>query len=160
MTLWPVADDTTASIMADFYKEALATGDAPGSLAKVQRDWLVKLREEKGLATAIREAGPFAMVCMTSPRLKLEPKNSEKPDEVVASAESTSGKTVPDNHEVRKVQKEIDELKALIKVDGAAESKSAPKTVPKTRAKSDYRRELEDAKKQSEKLKAIIEGSE
>ena len=67
MTLWPVADDTTASIMADFYKEALATGDAPGSLAKVQRDWLVKLREEKGLATAIREAGPFAMVMMTAP---------------------------------------------------------------------------------------------
>ena len=67
MTLWPVADDTTASIMADFYKEALATGDAPGSLAKVQRDWLVKLREEKGLAAAIREAGPFAMVMMTAP---------------------------------------------------------------------------------------------
>jgi CHAT domain-containing protein len=67
MTLWPVADDTTAQIMADFYKEALATGDAPGSLAKVQRDWLVKLREEKGLATAIREAGPFAMVMMTAP---------------------------------------------------------------------------------------------
>jgi CHAT domain-containing protein len=67
MTLWPVADDTTASIMADFYREALATGDAPGSLAKVQRDWLVKLREEKGLATAIREAGPFAMVMMTAP---------------------------------------------------------------------------------------------
>lgn len=67
MTLWPVADDTTASIMADFYKEALATGDAPGSLAKVQRDWLVKLREEKGLAAAIREAGPFAMVGMVNP---------------------------------------------------------------------------------------------
>jgi CHAT domain-containing protein len=67
MTLWPVADDTTAEIMDDFYKEALATGDAPGSLAKVQRDWLVKLREEKGLAAAIREAGPFAMVMMTAP---------------------------------------------------------------------------------------------
>ena len=67
MTLWSVADHTTASIMADFYKEALATGDAPGSLAKVQRNWLVKLREEKGLATAIREAGPFAMVMMTAP---------------------------------------------------------------------------------------------
>ena len=67
MTLWPVADDTTASIMTDFYKEALATGDAPGSLAKVQRDWLVKLREEKGLAAAIREVGPFAMVMMAAP---------------------------------------------------------------------------------------------
>ena len=67
MTLWPVSDETTPKIMADFYKEALATGDAPGSLAKVQRDWLVKLREEKGLAAAIREAGPFAMVMMTAP---------------------------------------------------------------------------------------------
>jgi len=81
MTLWPVADDTTASIMADFYKEALATGDAPGSLAKVQRDWLVKLREEKGLATAIREAGPFAMVMMTAsthPPVQLPAPSSSK----------------------------------------------------------------------------------
>jgi len=67
MTLWPVADDTTAKIMADFYQEAFATGNAPGSLAKVQRDWLVKLRKDQGLATAIRDAGPFAMVTMTSP---------------------------------------------------------------------------------------------
>jgi CHAT domain-containing protein len=67
MTLWPVADETTAQIMADFYKEAFATGDAAGSLAKVQRDWLVKIRQERGLLAAIREAGPFAMVTMTAP---------------------------------------------------------------------------------------------
>lgn len=67
MTLWPVADETTAKIMTDFYKEAFATGDAPGSLAKVQRDWLVKLRQERGLLAAVREAGPFAMVTMTNP---------------------------------------------------------------------------------------------
>jgi len=83
MTLWPVADDTTAKIMADFYKEALATGDAPGSLAKVQRDWLVKLREEKDLATAIREAGPFAMVMMTAP--------THPPVELPAPSSSKSG---------------------------------------------------------------------
>jgi CHAT domain-containing protein/tetratricopeptide (TPR) repeat protein len=70
MTLWPVADETTAKIMADFYKEAFATGDAAGSLAKVQRDWLVKLRQERGLLAAIREAGPFAMVVMTAPSVK------------------------------------------------------------------------------------------
>jgi hypothetical protein len=105
MTLWPVADDTTASIMADFYKEALATGDAPGSLAKVQRDWLVKLREEKGLAAAIREAGPFAMVMMTAPThppvelppvAKLESKDQSASEPVTQStdkstAEKTSG---------------------------------------------------------------------
>lgn len=72
MTLWPVADETTAKIMADFYKEAFATGDAPGSLAKVQRDWLAKLRQERGLLAAIREAGPFAMVTMTNPNGKRE----------------------------------------------------------------------------------------
>jgi tetratricopeptide (TPR) repeat protein len=72
MTLWPVSDETTSKIMADFYKEALVTGDAPGSLAKVQRDWLVKTREEKGLAAAIREAGPFAMVVMNNPQEKAQ----------------------------------------------------------------------------------------
>ena len=70
MTLWPVADETTAEIMADFYKEAFATGDAAGSLAKVQRDWLVKISNERGLLAAIREAGPFAMVTMTAPSVK------------------------------------------------------------------------------------------
>ena len=64
MTLWPVSDEVTPKIMAKFYKEALATHDAAGSLAKVQRDWLVKLRKEKGLLAAVRDAGPFAMVVM------------------------------------------------------------------------------------------------
>ena len=64
MTLWPVSDEVTPKIMADFYKEALATHDAAGSLAKVQRDWLLKLRKEKGLLAAVRDAGPFAMVVM------------------------------------------------------------------------------------------------
>jgi CHAT domain-containing protein len=67
MTLWPVSDETTPKIMADFYREALATHDAAGSLAKVQRDWLVKLRNEKGLLAAVRDAGPFAMVVMANP---------------------------------------------------------------------------------------------
>jgi CHAT domain-containing protein len=72
MTLWPVADETTAKLMTDFYIEAFATGDAPGSLAKVQRDWLVKLRQERGLLAAVREAGPFAMVTMTNPNAQRE----------------------------------------------------------------------------------------
>jgi CHAT domain-containing protein len=67
MTLWPVSDVVTPNIMADFYKEAFATHDAAGSLSKVQRDWLVKLRQEKGLLTAVRDAGPFAMVVMANP---------------------------------------------------------------------------------------------
>jgi CHAT domain-containing protein/Tfp pilus assembly protein PilF len=71
MTLWPVADATTAQIMADFYKGAFATGEAAGSLAKVQRDWLVKLRNEHGLLAAVRDAGPFAMVTMAAPSTNL-----------------------------------------------------------------------------------------
>ena len=94
MTLWPVADETTANIMTDFYKEAFATGDAPGSLAKVQRDWLVKLRQERGLLAAVREAGPFAMVTMTNPNAQREfvegQLNEDK--EISASKESTESK--------------------------------------------------------------------
>jgi CHAT domain-containing protein len=95
MTLWPVADETTAKIMADFYKEALATGDAAGSLAKVQRDWLVKLRQEHGLLAAVREAGPFAMVVMTNPggtrefvdgkiETATEPKSAPRSDKILS----------------------------------------------------------------------------
>lgn len=67
MTLWPVVDEATMKFMADFYKRALATGDAPCALAETQRDWLVKLRNEKGVFAAVREAGPFAMVMMANP---------------------------------------------------------------------------------------------
>jgi len=72
MTLWPVSDEVTPKIMADFYKEALATHDAPGALAKVQRDWLLKLSKEKGYLAAVRDAGPFAMVVMAKPNAKKE----------------------------------------------------------------------------------------
>jgi CHAT domain-containing protein len=67
MTLWPVSDDVTPKIMADFYKEALSTHNAPEALAKVQKEWLVKLRNEKGIVEAVRDAGPFAMVVMANP---------------------------------------------------------------------------------------------
>jgi len=67
MTLWPVGDETTASIMLDFYTKALSSGKAWESLAEVQRDWLVKLRKEKGLQVAVRDAGPFAMAVMVNP---------------------------------------------------------------------------------------------
>ena len=40
-------------------KAAHQTGDAPEALADVQRNWLVKLRKEQGLAKAVNLAGPF-----------------------------------------------------------------------------------------------------
>jgi len=73
MTLWPVSDEVTPKIMADFYSEVFKTSDAAGSLAKVQREWLMKLQKEKGLLAAVRDAGPFAMVVMANPNVKEEP---------------------------------------------------------------------------------------
>ena len=61
MTLWPVADKETADFMVDFYTVAHKSGNAPKALADVQRDWLVRLRKKRGLAEAVRIAGPFIM---------------------------------------------------------------------------------------------------
>ena len=81
MTLWPVRDESTSEIMADFYREALKTGNAPSSLAKVQREWLVKLRKEKGFLEAVRDAGPFVMATIGKPL----PPLPRKPEESQAS---------------------------------------------------------------------------
>jgi CHAT domain-containing protein len=61
MTLWPISDQTTVKIMLDFYDAALKSSNAPQALADTQRDWLVKLRKERGLLEAVRLAGPFIM---------------------------------------------------------------------------------------------------
>lgn len=61
MTLWPISDEMTVQIMLDFYEHAFKSGNAPQALAEVQRDWLVKLREERGLLAAVRLAGPFIL---------------------------------------------------------------------------------------------------
>ena len=61
MTLWPISDETTVQIMLDFYDAAFKTGNAPQALADTQRDWLVKLRKQRGLQNAVRLAGAFIM---------------------------------------------------------------------------------------------------
>jgi CHAT domain-containing protein len=61
MTLWPVSDRWTMDMMKAFYERAIKTGDAPMALAEVQREFLVKLREQKGAMMAARLAGPFVM---------------------------------------------------------------------------------------------------
>jgi tetratricopeptide (TPR) repeat protein len=91
MTLWPVSDQTTPEIMADFYREALKTRNAPGSLAKVQREWLVKLRKEKGLLEAVRDAGPFVMATIGKPLPPLPREPAKEPsilDKVTQKIES------------------------------------------------------------------------
>ena len=61
MTLWAVADEETVKLMTDFYTAAQRSGNAPQALSDVQRDWLVRLRKERGLQAAVRLAGPFIM---------------------------------------------------------------------------------------------------
>jgi len=61
MTLWPISDEVTVQIMSDFYEAAHKIGNAPDALAEVQRDWLLKLRTDKGLAQAVNLGGPFIM---------------------------------------------------------------------------------------------------
>jgi tetratricopeptide (TPR) repeat protein/CHAT domain-containing protein len=61
MTLWPISDETTVQIMLDFYDRAFKTSNAPQALSDTQRDWLVKLRKERGLLPAVQLAGPFIM---------------------------------------------------------------------------------------------------
>jgi tetratricopeptide (TPR) repeat protein len=61
MTLWPISDETTVKIMLDFYDAADKSHNAPQALADVQRDWLLKLRKERGLLPAVNLAGPFIM---------------------------------------------------------------------------------------------------
>jgi tetratricopeptide (TPR) repeat protein len=67
MTLWPISDEVTVQIMSDFYEDAHKSGNAPEALAKVQRDWLLKLRTERGLAQAVNLAGPFIMSSQGKP---------------------------------------------------------------------------------------------
>jgi tetratricopeptide (TPR) repeat protein len=67
MTLWPISDEFTLQIMSDFYDTAHASGNAPEALAKVQRDWLVRLRNEQGVANAVNLAGPFIMSSQGKP---------------------------------------------------------------------------------------------
>jgi CHAT domain-containing protein len=61
MTLWPIDDEATVAIMLDFYDAAFKSGNASQALADTQRNWLVKLRNERGLLQAVRLAGPFIM---------------------------------------------------------------------------------------------------
>ena len=67
MTLWPISDQTTVQIMLDFYDAAFKNGNAPQALADTQRDWLIKLRKERGLLNAVRLAGPFIMSSQGKP---------------------------------------------------------------------------------------------
>jgi CHAT domain-containing protein len=69
LTLWPVDDSFTKEFMVSFYKEALKTGNAPKAMAKVQKEWLIKLREERSISQAVKLAGPFVLTFRGNPEL-------------------------------------------------------------------------------------------
>ena len=69
LTLWPVSDTFTKDFMVSFYEEALKTGNAPKAMAKVQKEWLIKLREEKSISQAVKLAGPFVLTFRGNPAL-------------------------------------------------------------------------------------------
>lgn len=69
LTLWPVDDSFTKDFMVSFYKEALKTGNAPKAMAKVQKEWLIRLREERSVSQAVKLAGPFVLTFRGNPEL-------------------------------------------------------------------------------------------
>jgi CHAT domain-containing protein len=69
LTLWPVDDSFTKDFMVSFYKEALKTGNAPKAMAKMQKEWLIKLRDERSISQAVKLAGPFVLTFRGNPEL-------------------------------------------------------------------------------------------
>ncbi|MBI4662653.1 MAG: tetratricopeptide repeat protein [Verrucomicrobia bacterium] len=61
MTLWPVGDVASAEMLSAFYERFHQTGQAPQALAEAQRDELVRLRKERSLEAAVRQAGAFVL---------------------------------------------------------------------------------------------------
>jgi CHAT domain-containing protein len=67
LTLWPISDEATVQIMVDFYDAVRKTANPPQALADVQRDWLVNIRKEHGVAQAVHLAGPFILSSQGKP---------------------------------------------------------------------------------------------
>ncbi len=62
LTLWPVADRETVLFMIDFYQQLDQGKNHPATVAAaVQRAYLKKFREERGLTAAVKLAGPFIL---------------------------------------------------------------------------------------------------
>jgi len=59
MTLWPVFEVPSGQLILNFYSTLHRDGNPSESLARVQRDWLVKLRSRYGLWPAVVLAGAF-----------------------------------------------------------------------------------------------------
>lgn len=65
LTLWPVQDRETRTLMEDFYREALQSHDAGAALFTAQSKALRSLRETAGVGAAAQRAGPFVLTGFT-----------------------------------------------------------------------------------------------
>lgn len=61
IALRPEGDEDTAKVMTDFYTKFHVATNVPQAFDDVQREWLVRLRKERGLRSAVRTAGSFVM---------------------------------------------------------------------------------------------------
>ena len=61
MALWPISDKLSGEFVHEFYTAALRDRNAPAALAKIQRDWLVRLRQQEGTKAAVLAAGGFVL---------------------------------------------------------------------------------------------------
>jgi CHAT domain-containing protein/Tfp pilus assembly protein PilF len=61
MTLRSGADEETPKMLEDFYGRSQSGGNASQAWADTQRDWLVRVRQERGLTAALRLAGFFIL---------------------------------------------------------------------------------------------------
>ena len=68
LTLWPVDDSFTKDFIVS-WQRSLKTGNAPKAMAKVQKEWLIKLREERSISQAVKLAGPFVLTFRGNPEL-------------------------------------------------------------------------------------------
>jgi len=67
LSLWKISDEETVGFMRDFYTHALDSSDPATAFALTQREWLARIRKERGIAAAVSTAGAF--VLNTSARL-------------------------------------------------------------------------------------------
>jgi len=61
MTLWSVSDKYTIPLIKNFYERAIASGNAPTTLAEVQKELLLEYRKKYGTKLAVQLYGPFIM---------------------------------------------------------------------------------------------------
>jgi CHAT domain-containing protein len=96
MTLWPIADQETVDIMAELYKKIALNDDDPGSsLSEVQREWMPKMKTEKGICYAINRAAPFIIFTKGKMSSAISAQGSKAIDSSSSSQNQPASQQVP-----------------------------------------------------------------